>query len=67
MIIKIREVIGTSEKSFEDALNNAVHHELMHQKKITGAKVVSQSAEVKDGKITLYKVGAKLAYIWEEA
>lgn len=66
MIIKIREVIGASEKSFEDALQNAVHHGLIHQKNITGARVVGQSVEVKDGQITQFKVNVKLAYIWEE-
>lgn len=65
-IIKIRELIGTSEKSFEDALKNLVEHEVKAGKKVTGAKILSESVEIKDGQIAEYKVNAKVAYKWEE-
>jgi len=65
-IIKIREVIGTSEKSFEDALKTLVEHQVKAGKKVTGAKILSESVEIKDGKIVEYKVNAKVAYKWEE-
>ena len=65
-IIKIRELIGTSEKSFEDALKTLVEHQVKAGKKVTGAKILSESVEIKDGKITEYKVNAKVAYKWEE-
>ena len=38
-IIKIRELIGSSEKSFEDALKNIVEHEVKKGKNITGRKL----------------------------
>ncbi|OGZ33679.1 MAG: hypothetical protein A2Y98_01965 [Candidatus Portnoybacteria bacterium RBG_19FT_COMBO_36_7] len=65
-IIKIRELIGVSEKSFEDALKNIVEHETGKGKNVTGAKVISQSVSVEDGKVREYKVNAKLAYLWKE-
>lgn len=65
-IIKIRELIGTSAKSFEDALKSLVEHEVKAGKKVTGAKILSESVEIKDGKIAEYKVNAKVAYKWEE-
>jgi len=65
-IIKIRELIGTSEKSFEDALKTLVEHQVKAGKKVTGAKILNESVEIKDGKITEYKVNAKVAYKWEE-
>jgi flavin-binding protein dodecin len=65
-IIKIRELIGTSEKSFEDALKTLVEHQVKAGKKVTGAKILSESVEIKDGEITEYKVNAKVAYKWEE-
>ncbi len=65
-IIKIRELIGTSEKSFEDALKNLVEHEIAAGKKVTGAKVLSESIEVKEGRVAEYKVNAKVAYKWEK-
>lgn len=66
MIVKIREVIGMSTKGFEDALQNAIHHALISQKNLTGARIMGQSIDIKDGKIIQYKVNAKLAYVWEE-
>lgn len=65
-IIKIRELIGISDKSFEDALNNVIKHELKSDKKITGVKIISQSVEVEEGKIRQYKVNVNVAYKWEE-
>lgn len=65
-IIKIRELIGTSTKSFEDALQNIVAHESEAGKNVTGVHVVNQTAEVKDGKIAEFKVNAKVAYKWEK-
>jgi hypothetical protein len=66
-IIKIRELIGTSEKSFEDALQNIVSHEneAAAGKTVTGIKVLGQSATVKDGKIVEFKVNASVAFMWE--
>jgi hypothetical protein len=65
-IVKIRELIGVSETSFEDALKNIVDHEIKNGKNVTGAKVISQSVTVENGKCKEYKVNAKLAYLWEE-
>jgi len=65
-IVKIRELIGVSEKSFEDALKNIVEHEIKNGKNVTGAKVISQSVTVEGGKVKEYRVNAKLAYLWRE-
>lgn len=65
-IIKIRELIGISEKSFEDALQNLIEHEVKAGKKITGVKVLGQSVDLNDGKISAYKINAKVAYKWED-
>ncbi|MBU3901301.1 dodecin family protein [Patescibacteria group bacterium] len=65
-IVKIRELIGTSSESFEEALQNIVEHEAAAGKQVTGVHVVNQTAEVKDGKITEFKVNAKVAYKWEK-
>jgi flavin-binding protein dodecin len=65
-IIKIRELIGTSEKSFDEALENLIEQQVKAGKNLTGARVLNQSVEVKEGKITEYKVNAKVAYKWEE-
>jgi len=65
-IIKIRELIGLSEKSFEDALKNVIEHEVKVGKNVTGVKIKSQTVEIKEGKITTYKINAAVAYKWED-
>ena len=65
-IIKIRELIVTSEKSFEDALKKIVDHQVKAGKNVTGAKVLNQSVEVSGGDIVAYKVNVRVAYKWEE-
>jgi hypothetical protein len=66
-LIKVKELIGTSEKSFEDALNQAVKEICKQKQKVSGVKVIGYTIEVKDGKITEHKVNVKYAYRWEEA
>ncbi len=65
-IIKIREVVGTSETSFEDALRQIIEREIRAGKKVSGAHVVNQTVDVKDGQINEFRVDAKIAYRWEE-
>jgi flavin-binding protein dodecin len=66
-IIKIKEVIGTSEKNFEDAVKQAVEHACDSKQNVTGAKIMSQSVDIKDGQIQEYKVNVKIAYKWDKA
>ena len=65
-IVKIREVIGTSETSFEDALRQAVEREIKAGKKVSGADIIGQTASVKDGRISEFRVDVKIAYRWDE-
>lgn len=62
IVIKIIEVIGTSDKSWEDAANNAVESASKTVKNVTGVDIVNFTATVKDGKITKYKAICKLAF-----
>jgi len=64
-IVKVKEVIGTSPNSFEEALKIAIEHACAQKQNVTGAKVVSQTVEIKEGKIVEYKVTLKIAYRWE--
>jgi flavin-binding protein dodecin len=65
-IIKVKELIGTSSESFEDALKQAISHATEMKKNVTGAKIVAQNVEIKDGQIVEYKVNLKVAYKWEK-
>ncbi|MGZ8786143.1 MAG: dodecin family protein [Acidimicrobiia bacterium] len=60
--IKILEIIGISEKSFDDAVSQAVTKASETIQGITGVEVTSQTARVKDGKVTQYHATVKLAF-----
>ena len=59
---KIIELVGTSSRGFEDAINEAVRRSSRTVKNIRGVDVVGQKAIVKDGKITEYRVNLKLSF-----
>ena len=61
--VKVIEIIGVSEKSFEDAIGNAVDKASESVKGITGVEVIAQTAKVDDGKVTRYSATCKLAFV----
>jgi hypothetical protein len=62
MVIKVIEIIGESEKNWEDAATNGVAEANKSVRNITGVDVVNFTATVKDGKITKYKATCKIAF-----
>jgi len=62
MCIKIIELIGTSKKNFEDAVQDAVNTATSTVRNISGVDIIGQKAVVEDGKITEYRVNVKLAF-----
>jgi flavin-binding protein dodecin len=60
--IKIIELIGISEKSWEDAANNAIQEAKKTIENITGLEVVSQTAKVENGQIASYRTTVKVAF-----
>ena len=61
--VKVIEVIGVSDESWEDAVQQAVSKASESVKNITGVEVVSQTARVDNGKIQAYNAAVKLAFI----
>lgn len=61
--VKVIEVIGVSEKSWEDAVGQAVAKASESVKGITGVEVISQTARVSDGKVDHYNATVKLAFV----
>lgn len=66
MVVKIIEVIGVSDESFEGAVRSAVERSSKTLKNISGVDVIGQSARVKDGKVTEYRANLKIAFVVEE-
>lgn len=61
-IIKIIEVIATSEKGFDDAAQNAVTEASKTVKNIKSIYISNMKAQVKDNRITTYAVNAKISF-----
>jgi len=60
--VKILEIIGVSDKSFEDAVNQAVNKASESVSGVTGVEVTAQTARVEDGKVTQYHATCKIAF-----
>ena len=62
-IAKVTEIIASSDKSFEDAVQKGISRAGETVQGITGAWVESQKVTVKDGKIDQYRVNMKLTFV----
>ena len=65
-VIIIREMVGTSPRSWSDAARQAVATASRTVRNIRSVEVVKSSAEVRDGAIVEYRVELKIAFEYEE-
>lgn len=59
---KITELVSTSTKSFEEAVQNAINDASASTRGISGAHVENMSVSCENGKIVEYKVNLKVAF-----
>ena len=64
--VKIKEAIGISPKSFEDAIKQVVKEICSQKENVGGIKVKGLTVDIKNGKIVAYKANVKYAYLWEK-
>ncbi|HEX2025440.1 MAG TPA: dodecin family protein [Actinomycetota bacterium] len=65
-VVKVIELVGSSERSFSDAVRNAVKVASRTIRNIQGVEVISSNADVSaSGELTLYKVNCKVAFLVE--
>ena len=65
-VVKVIELVGSSEKSFSDAVRNAVKVASASIRNIRGVEVVTSNADVgSNGELTNYKVNCKIAFLVE--
>lgn len=64
-VAKVTEITSTSNKSFEDAVENGIERASKTLKNITSAWVADQTVTVKNSKITGYQVRMKVTFILE--
>jgi len=60
--VKVIEIIGVSDKSWEDAVEQAVSRSSESLDDISGVEVVSFTARVRDGKVASYNATCKIAF-----
>lgn len=67
-VVKIVELVGSSDESFSAAVRNAVKTASRSLRNIQGVDVLGSSASVGEGgELTLYKVNCKVAFVVDEA
>jgi flavin-binding protein dodecin len=64
-VILIREMVGTSPRSWSDAARNAVATASKTVRNIQTVEVVKSTAVVTDGEITEYRVDLKIGFEYE--
>lgn len=62
-IAKVTEIIASSNKSFEDAIENGIKRASKTIKGISSAWVKDQSVTVKNGKVDEYRVNLKVTFL----
>ena len=65
-VVKVVELVGSSDSSFSGAVRNAVRVASRSLRNIQGVDVIGSSASVGEGgELTLYKVHCKVAFLVE--
>lgn len=64
-ILKIIELVGSSNKSWQEAAENAVKEASKTVRNIIGVDVVGWTANVEKNKIISYKTDVKIAFVAE--
>ena len=65
-VAKVTEIISSSNKSFDDAISKGVKRASKTLKNVRSVWVKNQTGEVKDGKITNYRVNLHVTFILED-
>ena len=65
-IAKVTEIIASSPKSFEDAINVGIKRADKTLKNIRGAWIADQKVEVSHGKIVEYRVTMRVTFVLKD-
>ena len=64
-VYKVIELIGTSDKSWEDAARAAVERAAQSLRDLRVAEVVEQDLVIEDGKVEAYRAKLKVSFKYE--
>lgn len=62
-VARVTEVIASSPKSFDDALEEGIKRATQTLENVTSVWVKDQSVDIRDNKIFAYKVALKVTFI----
>ncbi len=62
-VAKVSEIISSSDKGFDDAINKGIKRANKTLKNIKSAWVKDQQVSVSDGKVTEYRVVLKVTFV----
>jgi flavin-binding protein dodecin len=65
-VARVTEIIASSKKSFDDAINTGVDRACKTLQNVEGAWVQDQKVIIKKGKIVEYRVNLKVTFILAE-
>ncbi len=65
-VAKITEISASSSKSFADAMDAGISRASKTLKNISGAWINEMKVDVKDGKITAYRVNMKVTFVLDD-
>lgn len=65
-VYKIVELVGTSEKGWEDAVNNIVVQAAANLRDIRIVEVITLDVKIDNNKIALYRAKVKLSFKFEK-
>ena len=65
-VAKVTEIIASSPKSFDDAVDKGVARACKTPKDVRSAWVQDQNVSVEDGKITEYRVTLKVTFVLKD-
>lgn len=64
-VYKVIQLVGTSQKSWEDATKRAVERAAESLRDLRVAEVVEQDLVIKDGKVDAYRTKVKISFKYE--
>lgn len=62
MVVKVVELVGCSDQSFDDAVNEAVKRAAQTIRNISGVDILSFKAQVENNEISEYRANVKVAF-----
>ncbi len=64
-VARVTEISSTSEKSFEDAINQGIERATRTLRGVTSAWVQEQRVSLEDGRIRYYQVNPRVTFVLE--